>query len=417
MDNKTYKMLVVYHSADMDGLMSGAIAKMAMNIIRSELLLDVDFAGYNYGIDPQKDKWLDFEKNGYDHYQFIDITPPLAWLEGISDLINVRNEVVSWVPVIHMFDHHKGVLDNFMESESAYRLLGGEGLYPCVLRYFFSGVESGAMIYLNSLTENGFWIDELIDGLSIQKYKQTGLQRIFPKMRARKEIRERTEKWLTNEYVFDLVKLVTKYDTWRWYPEWKVESASWQAKVPNEYTSMKPLALNQWFYGLSKEDFNMEFVVDQFFFGNNGEGIKGKWKPSYENKLISGFAKIAENFKVAKNKGYSYVIFNGTRVCLVHGSLSFFESEHVMSLKTEAEKAPTEENYMIRSCEVLMSYKIDFTDMICKYSFRQIGVPFDCAKFAAAVGKDNGGGHEGAAGCRTSFADFYAGLQKWGISA
>jgi hypothetical protein len=411
-NNENYLMLIVHHSTDMDGLISGAFALQAMKILRSEFRLNVKVVGYNYGKDTKVDEWLDTNQVRYDHYQFIDVTPPLEWIEKVSDsiLTDTYGDNSGWNPMIELFDHHKGVYDKIVESDRCLALMGLDYGDRLAMQYYYSPNECGALIYLNSLTSNKFWLDNLVSRLTNEESINKAIRQIFPIKYGKKQVRKQLDMWLTNKEVFDLAKIVSKFDTWAWYAEW-IEAGSVGSE--NSPWVMRPLALNEWFWGLDRDCFNADWVNQQLFGTNCGDWLPSNiYRPNYEKMVSYGFSQIARKVKEAKNKMYSFAYFDGMVSVITAGSISFYESEYIRSLRGNAPKEGTESiQWAIDNSLVLVSYKLDLTKWVCKYSFREIGANFDCASLAAKVGKDNGGGHFGAAGCRTTVDEFY-GLVK-----
>jgi len=123
-ESKPQKIALVYHSADSDGLMSGYLLS---KIFRDEIELEnADLIPYNYGTDD------DFLRNReYIRYIFVDVTPPIEWLEANIDKIGKDFD-------IEIFDHHAPKFDEIFGKFSN---LFGKGL-----NYTFSDCMSGCKI-------------------------------------------------------------------------------------------------------------------------------------------------------------------------------------------------------------------------------------------------------------------------------
>ena len=108
---KKKQIAFIYHKADNDGLFSAVIGK---RIFYDEIEMDeqndgdfIDFIGYNYGEDDQRDLWLgDLPEQQYDLYIFVDITPPLMWLWKIENDLLLGNKKIL------IFDHHQKRCDD-----------------------------------------------------------------------------------------------------------------------------------------------------------------------------------------------------------------------------------------------------------------------------------------------------------------
>lgn len=124
-------IIVVHHSADQDGLMSGTIA---LNMYKQQVKDGfVKLYGYNY---QEKHDFMrevaPVETNKL--FQFIDVTPTIDWLES------VRPEIEAGTIEIQIFDHHQQKYDDI----EALKLN---------IEYHFSQEWCGAKIYLNHWIE------------------------------------------------------------------------------------------------------------------------------------------------------------------------------------------------------------------------------------------------------------------------
>jgi hypothetical protein len=425
--NRRYRMLVVHHSADMDGLMSGAIAKKALEIVSKELDFDAEHVGYNYGTDPKQDKWLDIIAEPYDHYQFIDVTPPLDWIEKTFSMKGqtLRLDNGPWHPVVEVFDHHPFVYKGWQQliGDMTEAMKDTEDWPSDHVKWWFCSDESGAKIYHNSLYEMRFWIDPLIDRLNMDGNVIGRIRNLLPKRKMRSAIREGLDRWLTQKYFQPIVDMVSRFDTWGWYAEWSAIPAA-QRDESWAQRSMDPLAFNEWFYGLERSDFNMQFVYDCFFGRNAGnwkdikwkshEAVLGAWEPNWVDKTNVGWRYLRDKQKAARNKDYTMVILPGVgpkgnpvHCVTCQGQADHYNSQFIRELKTDTDRmASMHLHDWMPASEVLMSYKIDFIKRVVKLSFRDIGGNINCAELASNVGLDNGGGHEGSAGCRIGLDRF-----------
>lgn len=92
---------IIYHSADIDGLMSGYLMRQ---IQPNSIMIP-----YNY------ENETDWMKENYSKYTFVDITPPLSWIESKKD--DILNDTIQ----ITIIDHH---LDKLFNIEECEKILG-----------------------------------------------------------------------------------------------------------------------------------------------------------------------------------------------------------------------------------------------------------------------------------------------------
>lgn len=93
------KLLIVHHSADLDGRFSGMLARKVFEkyIINNSAKI----VGYNYGVDEKIDTWLGTDGEKFDKYLFIDVTPPLDWLK------RYETEIIEESLFVTICDHHE----------------------------------------------------------------------------------------------------------------------------------------------------------------------------------------------------------------------------------------------------------------------------------------------------------------------
>lgn len=126
----TRQVAFIYHNADNDGKMAAFIARV---MFQEEVGIDVinstntavNLIGYNYGTNSEIDTWLsDEESNKYDLYIFVDITPPIDWLQKVSG----NKDII-------IFDHHeqayKNITNKFLPVDYIYKsnMCGAELFY------------------------------------------------------------------------------------------------------------------------------------------------------------------------------------------------------------------------------------------------------------------------------------------------
>ncbi|MDE6289856.1 MAG: hypothetical protein K2L64_03750, partial [Ureaplasma sp.] len=87
------KNICIYHSKDLDGFMS----RYLVEHFHPEKDT-FEFVGYSY---EENAEWM---LNNYDNYLFIDVTPPINWLEK-----NLHKKIT-------IFDHHENIIRKFIDK-------------------------------------------------------------------------------------------------------------------------------------------------------------------------------------------------------------------------------------------------------------------------------------------------------------
>jgi hypothetical protein len=342
------KIAIIFHSADMDGLMSGTLAKKTFEIINECFpgIFEYDLIGYNYGKNSKEDIWLNFEDNHYDYYQFIDVTPPLFWLENIYFLL--ANNLVK----IDIFDHHKPVYDEISEID----IFKNNNLI-----YYFDNEFSGAYIYwINILKFN--WINKFLENIEI--LNNSKIQNLKSLLKSE-----------FDNYLFsNLLELVDSYDTWKWQNN----------KTKNNFA----LYLNEFFF-LHK---NVEDYYNIVFDAN------------YDSqKILRKGKEISEIRKdLSKNIKHLFVTINRQRFVIINDKASIY---HIDNIKDRYNTIDNKE--YVASNAVIFYQSIDFIDNKINLSIRSLNDNFDCNYFVKSISPNNGGGHKGSAGCQLSINGFY----------
>lgn len=353
-------ILIIHHSADLDGLTSGTIATKLFEIFKelSPLEFTHQVIGYNYGKNPEIDTWLKSSENQYTHYQFIDITPPLFWLELNQDRI-LTGEIK-----ISIFDHH----------QSAYNDI--RNLLPLVFKshnfeYYFDVKYCGAFIY-HEMTCGmpSIWIRNIFGNNAYDLFN--------------KQIKKYFE---TYEFL-DLVSLVDSYDTWKWKTNY--ESPYYLALAVNEYF-LQFKTVQEYYKIIFAEDFNIKNVI------NIGLEII--------------------NFKIKQAKLNKHLICNiyDVTVCIVNNIANIYDIDIItekQKLGFNQELSGKNHNaelevYSKVKC-ILFYNNIDFINDKINLSLRALGNKnnFDCNKFVKRITNNNGGGHFAASGGSMLLSEF-----------
>jgi len=348
-NNKNMKIAIIHHNADMDGLMSGALAKLTFETIKKFIPeIEYDIIGYNYGKNPDEDIWLDSIKNHYDYYQFIDVTPPIEWLS----LMSVRESI------IHIFDHHKPVYEQI-------------NILNTPLHYYFDDNNCGVYIYCQELLSKDNWLNLLIKDNEIK-------QHIISELKTK----------IDTEFYFSLIQLVDQYDTWKWQNN--ENNICWNALYVNEFF-LNFKTIEDFYNVCFCFDFNIRYIL------KHGESISNFKK--YESLNKKHYIKVinGETVCIINDKASIYHINN---------------VKDKIKLSLENEKLTHEffdkklDEYRFISC-IIFYHDIDFGNDIpmINLSVRQIDENFDCNNFVKSF-TENGGGHRGAAGCRIEMNKF-----------
>lgn len=356
------KIAIVYHNQDMDGLMSGALAKLTFETIKKFIPeIEYDIIGYNYGKNPDEDIWLDSINNHYDFYQFIDVTPPIEWLS----LMSVRESI------IYIFDHHKPVYEQIQKLSITSRL---NNLY---FHYYFNENYCGVYIYWKELLSKDNWLNDYFWLNNLIKDKEIK-QHIISELKTK----------IDTNFYFDLIQLVDQYDTWKWQDN--ENNICWNALYVNEFF-LNFKTIEDFYNVCFCFDFNIPYILKH-------------------GKRISEF----KNNESLNKKHYIKVI-NGETICIINDKASIYHINNVkdkIKLSLENEKLTHEffdkklDEYRFVSC-IIFYHDIDFGNDIpmINLSVRQIEENFDCNNFVKGF-FGIGGGHRGSAGCRIELNKF-----------
>lgn len=363
------KIAVIFHSGDMDGLTSGALATRTFDLLKSnfpDLSLDYEIIGYNYGKNPEEDLWLDFNKGFYDYYQFIDITPPIEWLKTMKPLIE-SNKVK-----IEIFDHHKPVYNEIQKLE----------ITSGIFHYYFDENYSGAYIYYVNLLMPKPWYYILVHDLF-------GATSIIDKFSIKKRYRDfliLLKSRIDTNYLFDIVKLVDSYDTWKW--------------KNNEKQNYDALALNEYFLQHKDVKSYYEILFNQNF--------------DISLMLTYGWTMIKINMRLASERKHFFFNwkYKNQNFIIINSKANVYDIDVVNEIKTEALNQelgqilnPELEQYS--NIKAILFYNnIDFSSNKINFGVRQIDKEFDCNDFIKEFTNGNGGGHQAASGGQMCLTDF-----------
>lgn len=404
-----FKVLIIHHNADMDGIVSGVLANQVfrqlskINDISTDKKLVFDVIGYNYGKDSTVDTWLNIDvTNQYDYIQFIDITPPETWLEEVS------NEQYSHI-TIAIFDHHKSAYDSIYEKFPSL-------LFTGQLKYFFDARYCGAWIYLyfvkkftneidwNHKTgkckysegiEESWIMNHIFYKFFIKENKFTVFQNLseFLFTPSKVDNKDLFVSEIVNgldTIIFNykyIIDIVTEYDTWAWYPK----------KYQPKSKGYNPLYLNEGFMMTYKNT-----PVDQITTLDSTNLIdKGIIICDYlENQVPK-----RENIRIYEFPQLETHLNNPVKIAFVNQKVNFFITENFIELHSELE---VPELYVPDLCvpDVVFYYTLDLVNNRITFSIRTINNMVNCSTLAKKISNGNGGGHFGAAGGSMSLEEF-----------
>jgi hypothetical protein len=265
------------------------------------------------------------------------------------------------------------------------------------------------LIYLESITVEKLWLRELILNcemlaIGVETGFNKAVIKFFPKHYISKQLRKEINFWLSNEWMFKIVKMVSVFDTWAWFDIWKQSGL---------YTDKAPLALNEYFFGVEKYQFNVQHFYLSFFDKAN---IKlGSHDPQLDFRVNMGYQHIDRLMKEARKRDYSMTELGGYDCIMVAGKIGFYEREFIAEKQKDIEQEKLLTNMAdnmrtpiwYATSDVLCGYRIDWLNRTVKISFRAIAPYFDCAAYAAMLSPANGGGHAGSAGARMTLIEFF----------
>lgn len=361
------KIAIIHHNADMDGLTSGTLATKTFQLLKSnfpELDFDYEIIGYNYGKNPEEDLWLDINKSIYHYYQFIDITPPIEWLKMVQPLIET-NKIR-----IEIFDHHTPVYNEIQKLE-----INSENFY------YFDENYSGAYIYFVNLLIKNSWhysfIFDLFGAISfIDKFSVKKRYNNFISLL--KEI-------IDTPQLFDIVKLVDSYDTWKW-------------KKNEEKQNYDALALNEYFLQYNKVENYSEILFNKNI--------------DISLMLTYGWQMIKLNSRFASERKHLFFNYKNENFVIINTKANVYDidiitGKKIQALNQELNQVLNPEYEKYSNIDAILFYNnIDFLSDKINFSVRQINKDFDCNSFIKELTNGNGGGHSAASGGQMNITDF-----------
>ena len=381
---RTFKIAVVHHNADLDGIFSQTLARIFWGIVCNKLKyntkinLEVDFIGYNYGKDSTIDTWLnpyDEEQNlKYDYIQFIDVTPPIFWIETIEEAVKFNKLYVEF------FDHHKAAYDEILAK---FGYLVKNKSYN--FNFYFDNGFCAAYIYYLTLITDFEWFKNLYNSKIAEKGMFTKLLYSNYLSQIKKEVDSKVNKTETSI----LINIVDSYDTWKW-----------KNQEPNY---LDALALNEYFLQWKPDSMEATIECQKLFKSINPM----KFKDIGYNMI--NFKKIfAENQKHLLIELEYDTPFNSdgiTRFVIINDKANTYSIDKVVSKIMEASVQPLsgeEHNHelerYINTKAIIFYNNIDFVENRINISVRHIDKNFDSSKFVKWLCNNEGGGHFGAAG-------------------
>lgn len=390
--SNNYRVLIVHHNADMDGLASGAFANNLFQQIKKvetempqKNQLTYDIVGYNYEKFDESENHLKWMKNtylNYDYIQFIDITPPMNWIEE-----NINNMKID------IFDHHKSAFETIRETFVTHANWKN-------IAYYFDENYSGVWLYHYftlmfsskvSLRKNKYIIDEEIEKTWIY---QRIISVLFPgkinqSSNIFMDIFGSTDNKVNHTKIFIqrlyentfnllrdwkiVVEIISKYDTWKWYENRTIT-------VNNDMGSAyNPLFLNAGFMLMYK------------YFDNIGRdnNIYGIYNIPYAELIEKGKLLCDDAANRIPSK-FAIRQFDSAWILFVNDKLNFF----------------TTEKFKHSDSDVICYYNFDIENNKVNLSFRSLSDKVDCSALVKLFTNGNGGGHFGAAGGSMTISEF-----------
>jgi oligoribonuclease NrnB/cAMP/cGMP phosphodiesterase (DHH superfamily) len=371
--NKKFKVLVVHHNNDLDGIFSGVLATKFYEIFSREVpneYFEYEIVGYNYGKDESVDTWLNpFDKDGfkkYDHIQFIDVTPPIKYFDNVFKLMHDRELCVE------IFDHHQyafnSIMDIFKEDES---------LVNDNLIYHYHGDKCGAKIFYDCVIHDNFWILMLNENINYNTNIFNDKEKTLKKYT--KNIRESIDNSFITKSISYLIDLVDSYDLWKWKNE-----------TPN---NIDALALNEYFLQWDYETVIYEKICECILFNYTKKQI-------LENVLHKGHRMI--EFKTLESFKEKHILLDlyDIKFVVVNAKANVYSIDNILS------KFGDEYSF------ALFYKNMDFVNGVVNISLRSINNDFDCNAFVKKITDNNGGGHKSASGGQMKISKFIDLLTK-----
>lgn len=381
---RTFKIAVVHHNADLDGIFSQTLARIFWGIVidklkyNSKINLEVDFIGYNYGKDSTIDTWLNpynEEQNlKYDYIQFIDVTPPIFWIESVEEEIKLGRLYVEF------FDHHKAVYD---EITTKFEYLLKNKNYN--FNFYFDNGFCAAYIYHITLCTGASWFQNLFK----EKISEKGMFARLLWSNYLSNINKETENFFKQSNIISLINIVDSYDTWKW-----------KNQEPNY---LDALALNEYFLQWKPDSLDAYLNCLEVINAGSPRIFLNRGHDLIEFKRL-----VVENQKHLLIELEYDTPFNSdgmTRFVIINDKANTYSIDKVVSKIMEASAQPLsgeehnpELECYINTKAIIFYNNIDFVENRINISVRHIDKNFDSSKFVKWLTNGNGGGHFGAAG-------------------
>jgi len=394
-NKKEFKVAIIHHSADMDGLFSGSLASIVFEIIKSKLQkecnIDYDIIGYNYGKDSSIDTWLNINiANQYDYIQFIDITPPEFWLDIINEDLNFFNKTQ-----IDIFDHHK----------SAFEIIKSK--FPLIynhinFNYYFDSEYCASYIYfVNLFASKNRWFDKLITTKVL--FSKSFIRR-FEVNKLISVIKSDINLLLNTKNNNNLLKIVDLYDTWKW-------------KNNQKEPILEALYLNEYICQYKSDDIIL------------GISILLEKSPEHNLNIILGKGKLISEYKKLLSEKQKHLLIkfeesenspkNNEYFILINDKANSYSIEKIENIKFKAICQPlsgpnhdTNLEKYISVVAIIFYNDMDIPNNKMNISVRGIFKQFDCNLFVKWLTNNNGGGHFSAAGGSLTYNQFFNLIDK-----
>lgn len=384
------KVLTVYHKIDMDGIMSSMLAIRASKLIEENKSITYtdDFfwniLGYNYGKKIDEDPWLalvDSEnKLLYNYVQFVDITPPLEYLEKCLPYLT------SGELSIDIFDHHQNAYTDIMELFETNNVSSNNEFF----NYYFNQEYSGAFIYWDSIC-NANWIFDrfgfLFGPLFLTKQNKSNfsvfvdlIKKPVPKVSEDNIIVANIKSTINDEIntnsMYKLIGMVSLWDTWGWYRN----------------QDFRALYLNEGFMQNFKVKCseNLGKMYNMIFHENNTLN-----EYFLSNTIDDGKPISVLNFNLAKQSKHELFCFGGWNFVAINKSANFYDTENV------------KQKYINYNIDAVVYYTTSLLNNTVNISLRTVNSLLDCSQAVKLMTGGNGGGHFSAAGGQTSINQFF----------
>lgn len=378
--------LIIYHSKDLDGLVSGSLLKNYYEGAVDNLKM----IPYNY--ETENIDFIDLQVEYIDFYNliiFVDVTPTKDWLEKYKEIVISKYDNIEMSKKLIFIDHHKQKIDELFEvikndnrissnfySNHVELNVDNKNLNAKIQNYVN---DKNFERYIHNLNAIGTLNIEFI----ISRKSESNLMMSATMLAYIYLINLDKNNTEFYEKIFQFIFYISEYDVWNFNEE-------------NYDILIKELVI-YFHYGLFSDiendlkqenyDYILSYLCNHIFHNVN------KW-------LDKGEIIYREKIEIMKLKR-NYHLFNDNFI-IIYGDYPEYVLQEFLKIKFA--------NYVIDGL-IFIGFKYDENKIVL--SIRQChNKNFNCIKFVKYLTNDNGGGHFAASGGSINYNEYKYLFQK-----